>query len=407
MEYGYQAQLVFDQDDGLHAIWLQGSAGSTQHDFFYANYPAGSFIPNQEKQVHSTILSISSGLFGPQLGLDQSGAYLVWTEVIRTGLQAGDISAYAINIPFDRGKGDLGTFARIDLLFPNGYKLNYQDAQQEGQILNSGERAYAEGQNVPVNATQLVDLAPASKQQGEMVVAFRARLPYLSNREANQVGLLFMGPGDEFSYQLLSFSPAISELPALFVDEQNYLHVTWLEEPLEGDYRLYYATTEPTTRSILDTFSSQDYLVLGEQVVFGMFSGMLLIPFPLFWLMAPLAVVFITGFLRRGEKNLRDPGTLLSLALGLGAYIRLKLISLPGLTNYVPFSAWVPHISEDWAGALRVGVPLGIGVLGLIAAYLRTYRRQNNSPLFFFLIYTLVDGVLTMAIYGVIFYGAI
>jgi hypothetical protein len=42
----------------------------------------------------------------------------------------------------------------------------------------------------------------------------------------------------------------------------------------------------------------------------------------------------------------------------------------------------------------------------LIVAYWRTYARANRTPLFFLAFFIVVDGLLTIAIYGSIFFGA-
>lgn len=402
---GYRPQLLLDEQGNLHAIWVQSQSGNTQHNFYYGQYSEGIFEPEQESLIHSTVLALSSGFFGPKLGMDDDSVFVAWTEIIRTGLDAGDISASLLRFPityqFEPAKGATPE----PLLFPNGYKLSYQEITEQASLF-SGPRAKPYDQLVPINSTRLVDLFFANQQLDEMVLAFRARLPYLSNREANQVGLIFYSESQGFSYQLLSFSPGISELPAISIDESKYLHITWLEENLEGSYDLYYATTEPGTKAVLDQLTGEDRLQLGQEIAFGMLSGALLIPFPLFWLMAAMAVVFVTSFLRKANEPLAAPGTLISILLGLVAYFVAKLASLPGLLSYVPFSAWVPHLSQDWQNGLQLGVPLVVGALGFAAAYERTYRRSNRSPLFFFLIYALIDGVLTMAIYGVIFYRA-
>lgn len=80
---------------------------------------------------------------------------------------------------------------------------------------------------------------------------------------------------------------------------------------------------------------------------------------------------------------------------------------MPGIISYVPFSVWIPILPESWKELLRIGLPILLGLLGFIVAYQHTFARKNYSPLFFFLIYGLVDGLLTIAIYGVLFYSAI
>ena len=77
-----------------------------------------------------------------------------------------------------------------------------------------------------------------------------------------------------------------------------------------------------------------------------------------------------------------------------------------GIRNYVPFSAWLPFISEGVAAALVVVIPLLIAAISLFIAS-RFMSGDEQSPLFKFMIaYIISDGVLTMAVYGVLVYAA-
>jgi hypothetical protein len=206
---------------------------------------------------------------------------------------------------------------------------------------------------------------------------------------------------------LLSFSPGLSELPTVRADNQGYLHATWLEQTVTNEFRVYYATTEPTGKAELDTITTEDRVRLTGTSLFGLLSGALLVPFPIFWALGAAVFTFLTGALRRENEPFTAPGTLITMIGGLAIYFGIKLASMPGIISYVPFSAWLPILPNSWDEPLRIGVPILLGLIGFWVAYSRTYGRDNRTPLFFFLIYALVDGVLTIAIYGVVFYGAL
>jgi len=118
-------------------------------------------------------------------------------------------------------------------------------------------------------------------------------------------------------------------------------------------------------------------------------------------------MLFLTSPLRKEDAPLLRPGTLISLALAIGAFWIAKLFIFPGLFAYVPFSAWIPIIPTGWFAPLRIGTPIVIGLVAVFTAIWFTYARENRSPLFFTLFYGLVDGLLTLALYGVIFWGDI
>ncbi len=79
---------------------------------------------------------------------------------------------------------------------------------------------------------------------------------------------------------------------------------------------------------------------------------------------------------------------------------------MPTIRDYVPFSAWLPFIPSAFYLPLQAAVPLLITGLALAVAWRYTYGRESPSPFFFLLIYVAVDAALTMAVYGVTFYGA-
>jgi hypothetical protein len=52
-------------------------------------------------------------------------------------------------------------------------------------------------------------------------------------------------------------------------------------------------------------------------------------------------------------------------------------------------------------------LPILTSLIALRVAWHFTYRRERNSPLFFLLTFIAIDGLASIAIYGVIFYGAV
>jgi len=83
------------------------------------------------------------------------------------------------------------------------------------------------------------------------------------------------------------------------------------------------------------------------------------------------------------------------------------MATLPGMMAYVPFSAWLPTIPGTVGMLLRWGVPALTLALSLWTAWYYTFRQGNPSTLYYILIYIGVDALITAAIYGVLFYGAI
>jgi hypothetical protein len=132
----------------------------------------------------------------------------------------------------------------------------------------------------------------------------------------------------------------------------------------------------------------------------------MLVPLALAWVVAPLVVLGITSVIRRREESFTSPGVIISLTLAIVAYWVSKLALMPTIQDYVPFSAWVPFMPSALGLPLQVGVPVLISGLALAVAWRYTYGHERPSPFFFLLIFVAVDGILTMAVYGVTFYSA-
>ena len=86
-------------------------------------------------------------------------------------------------------------------------------------------------------------------------------------------------------------------------------------------------------------------------------------------------------------------------------YYVVKLIFMPTITTYIPFSAWIP-IPQSFETILQIGVPLLILALSLLVAnFVRT--RYSETTLAFYLAFTITDAILTLFVYGVNFLGLV
>jgi hypothetical protein len=220
------------------------------------------------------------------------------------------------------------------------------------------------------------------------------------NQTQTQIVALY-GTGVELgSYQLLTFTNAGSSHPAVLIGSAGESYVAWLEPAEVEGSLLYLASTRPSLVEAYASLTGQDVQQMALQSIFGMLSGVILMPMVLIWLIAPLLTVAVTSFLRGGDEGLGQPTTFGPLALGLAGYWIAKRAILPQVFEYVPFSAWIPVIPGWLEPVLRYGFPVAGSLLGLWLAYHFTYRRDRNAPLFFVLIFGAVDGLVTMAIFG-------
>jgi hypothetical protein len=91
------------------------------------------------------------------------------------------------------------------------------------------------------------------------------------------------------------------------------------------------------------------------------------------------------------------------LVIAILLYQVTKLLFLPTIQTYTPFSAWL-DLPRSWSTALRVMVPLLIfGVAWLAAEWVR--RSRTASTLAYFFVVAAVDAILTLVVYGVNYLG--
>ncbi len=396
---GIRPDLQYDAEGTLHSVWLHYPPGYGTIALLYAAYPRQADHPVQPVSVREISLGVGGVLEGPRLGVSQEGVYLFWTVIVRTGMEAGRAETSYVHFP--PGQPDRASPAQA-LTVPADYHLTYRPFP--GGELKAGDRVpWGTGQR---GVAYVTEVAVVPSPGRELAIAFHARLPYLMRKERGQVGLLFFQQGAPVAYQLLSFTSVRSEHPALSRDSEGYLYATWLEGREPSGFPVYLAGTAPEMRSALRPLTPEDVGRLSVETLFGLLTGALLFPLIFVWLIPPMLLLGLTSAIWRREERLLSPGVLISLTLALAAYWAGKLAILPGIRHYVPFSAWIPFIPPWLAPILRWGVPPLLTGLAFLTAWGYTYRRQQPSLLFFLFIYAAVDGVLTLAVYGVLVYAA-
>jgi hypothetical protein len=396
---GILPSLQYDYTGTLHASWSRYPPGQESPEFLYAAYEDGLYAPGQESVVLEPRVG-TTRVYGPWLGLDPQNVYLLWTIIPRIGPTAGVAATYYTHFPYGQS-GAASPVRRLSI--PYTYKLAYQ-APPEGS-LDAGPRVMPGSEAYDGNS-YISELAVDPALAPELATAFHTNLAYLRRKEQGQVSVLFFRDGATSGYQQVSFTPASSGFPAIQSDKAGQLYLTWLESGAESGYDVYFSSTAPDIRDALARITWGDVGELGAETVFGLLGGAVLVPLALAWIVVPLAVIGLTSAIRRKDDSFTSPGVVISLALAIAAYWVGKLVLMPTIRDYVPFSAWLPFIPPAFNLLMQVGVPLLIAALALVVAWRYTYGSDRPSPFFFLLLYATVDAILTMAVYGVTFYGA-
>lgn len=401
---GIRVQLHYDQSNVLHASWLHYPVGYGISEILYAVYPRGiAWQPGQYDVVYTLSVSPTSALKGPTLGVDDAGTYLFWTVVVRSGVQAGTVQTEYVYFSNAQPSTIIGPRS---IAMPSNYSLSHEFLPNTA--LDAGERVSLHDANMSMT-TELQEITTNTAAASELAIAFRMPTQHLWRKQRNQVNVAYFRNGSPSSYQPLSFTPTFSTLPYLFSSEAGHLYITWLEKQ-ESDWNtVYFASTAPLVKDALSRSTGREFLRIVAQVSFGMLVGILLAPIgAALWAVAPLAILFITSPLRKlGSSRVQAVFTVISVIIAIAAYWLGKLATLPGMLDYVPFSAWIPDISVTLGIILRWLVPLLGSGIALVVAWYYTFHRSNQSTLYYLLIYIGIDALLTVAIYAVLIYGEI
>jgi hypothetical protein len=397
---GAQPNLQFDADGILHALWSRPPSSPGDVPFLYAAYEGGHFEPGREQIVATARETSNASLSGPIMGLDDENIYIFWSLSFFSGLEAGTVEASYQSFP--KRNPSAQTQPQF-LAVPHAFTLPYENT--DGAL--GGEQRVDLASSPELGGTHIATVISNDATEEELVVGILARVGYSLRKSRFQVGAVYLKHGLAKDYQQLSFTPTSSSAPMILSDRDGELHLTWLEKGEVPGWAVYYASTRLEFQAAMRGLNLQDVGRLSAETAFGLATGALLLPVGMAWLLPALLTIVLTSSLRGADERLTNIPTTLSLALALATLWAVKVMVLPGVQSYVPFSAWLPIISNDLQEFLRLGVPIGIASLGVLAAWTYLSRKGEGSVYQFMAVYAIVDGILTMAVYGVLILGAI
>ena len=387
VERGEDPSLGLDQEGNYHLVWMDGD------DLKYREFDLLETLPLSGNTLTRIPVSVGNVMEGPVLGIDDDYVYVFWSILKQTGLEAGTASTeyviFEIGNPAQLQKERLNIYPDSEGLFES-----YQGDYNLSQLIPPPQEDYF--------STNFVYAPnPNSTSSSALAVAIAA------NQEVRlddyvQIAVGIFTEGEYQGYTLATRTTQISRNAVVERDQAGNLYLIWHEGA--AGKNLFYSTTSTLGKAALDRISFSDLpnLILSgglEAVI-----GILLFPFAFPWMFIGL-VIMIVWRLVRNDEDLSLPLSRILLVIAVISYQASKILFLPDVILYVPFSAWT-DIPQQLGLVLRVGVPLLIFSLGIVAAEWRR-RRQDSSPssLSYYLSIVIVDIVLTLAIYGVIFLG--
>ncbi len=389
---------VVDRAGTVHVAWFRQRA-LTAYDVYYATLqgegPSATMAPAEGLKLTDLVVTEGAILYGPLVGLDVETVYILWAEQnLGGGLTPTAAFSYYVAFPIDSPAA--AHARRIGL--PPSTRPEYEDVRSPYGFGVLGPLSTVD---VAAYSSNFVS-APAvvSTQLDQLAVAF-SLMTESEARQEIQIATALLAGGEPVGYQLASKTSSASLVPSIAANGQHNLHLAWLDTAGFGDYEVYYASAAPDARRWLDRTTTDDVVQRGAGVLFGVLSGVGLLPIAGIWSF-PAVVWVVVFFIATGQEDMDRRATQVGFAVGVLIDMGIKILLMPGLFAGTPFLQQVP---ARWAVPLGIAVPLAILTLSLLTVY-RYLRRAERATIFkAILIFVGVDVGLTLLLYAPGFFG--
>ena len=386
---GRKPAIQTDKQGSIYLAWMDADSNLS-----YERIESSTALPVTGTTLLHIPLGTGATLEAPVLGIADDMVYVFWSILYQSGLKAGTATTEYLVFPQDSVDVRSGVSEIWTLPF-------------EEQPFRQDAGVYSYSELVPaayINRTSTFIYAPAMVQHPstEMAVAMASQQEYRLDSNI-QIAVAILENGEYKGYTIATKTQAISGDPVLAADGDGNLHLIW-QDGVTGE-NVYYTTTDPMAREVLDRPSLQDITTLILAGGLESLTGILLFPLAFPWMFPGLVVVVIWRLVKNDE-DLTNRVSQILLVLSVLLYQGSKVVIFPTMVDYVPFSAWV-DIPSAWQLVLRIMVPLLIlGISVGVAEWFRRRKESEASTLTYYFVVVVVDTVLTLAIYGVNFLGA-
>jgi hypothetical protein len=397
---GIDPYVLADGAGAVHLTWLTDDA-LTARTIYYAELVGGSrpeLAPTTGIKLTGFTFAEGGIYYGPVLGVDERNVYVLWS-VQNMGGGLTPTSAFSFYVTFARGEAALSRTRTIGI--PADARPTYRDLPSTSHglaelvPLGAGGAGGSDFVNTP---------ATVAGQRGELPVALSV---LTQSRADSQIRLAtaILAKGELVGYQLASKSLTASLMPSLAAraatDQEVGLHLAWLDTAGFKEFDVYYATTASEARQWLDRTSTDDLVMGAADLLFGVFSGLGLLPIAGIWTF-PAMVWVVVFFIATGREEMVRTPTRVGFALAVVLYVGVKILLLPGLYVGTPFLHRVP---AGWAVALGIAVPTLMLCVALAAVYIYARRAERATIFVAYLVFALTDVVLTLVLYSPGFFG--
>jgi len=389
--------VLVDRSGTTHLAWME-ERGLTARTIYYAAIN-GDLDNLGERAIPGTrLVDFEYGegavYYGPVIGLDSKTVYVLWAEQnLGGGLTPTAAFSHYVAFPF----GAPATLRPQTIGLPDNARPEYEAYSSaygldELDLLSPVDLRYG--------SDFVSSPATVSSQTSELPVALSLMTASQASSEI-QLATTVLAGGQQVGYQLASKTPNASLMPTLVSDADQNLHLAWIDTAGFREYDVYYATLAPQARRWLDRTSTDDLVLGAAGIIFGILSGVGLLPIAGVWSFPP-TVWIVLFYIFSGKEELERRGARIGLAVGIVMYVGMKILLLPGLFAGTPF---LPLVPPAWAVVIGIAVPAVILLLALLAVYFYARRAERATIFRAFFIFVLVDVVLTLVLYAPGFFG--
>ena len=394
---GIDPFVLADGTGTSHVVWLEEKSLTARSLYYGTLQESASGVQLSPPGGHRlTDLKFSSGavIFGPIIGLDDETVHVMWSEQ-NLGGGLTPTAAFSYYVAFKPGQPATGRARTIGL--PTETRPSY------------------EGYRSPYGLTRLDRLSPAdlerssdfinspatvSSQRAELPVAFSLMTQGQAGSEI-QLATAVLARGEQVGHQLASKTENASLMPSLVADADADLHLAWIDTSGFKTLDVYYASTAPQARRWLDRTSTGDLSMGAAKVVFGVLSGIGLLPIAGVWSFPPV-VWIVVFFILTGQEEMDRTPTRIGFSIAVVIYVGIKVLLLPGLFAGTPLLYLVPRGWATWVG---IAVPVVVFLLALLIVLVYVRRAERATIFKAFFIFALLDVSLTLVLYAPGFFG--
>ena len=389
-ENAHDPHFALAEDGILHLAWVEKPSYDA-HEIYYGTLSPADATLQGATQVGFYNAGTGKVGYPPRVGLTNDNVYIFWS-VERRGGGLTPPAAESFYVASSLGEMEFGQAKLIGI--PRTTNPSYN--QIEGELSYSELAAPVGGTAaVYANSPFVYQVALVSQDGPKLPAAFATQLS-TRNQDLIQITLTIWADGALEGYQVAARTRSISLRPVLAVDSLGDFHLTWIDTGGFGKYQVYYATTSPEAKAVLNRITTRDVFSGVFNVLWGLGQAVSFFPVFFFWLLPPLVWIAVFSYIRVDDDLTRTPSKV-ALGIAFAIYFFTKFFVLPaGFMSYVPFIDKIPPPFAEW---LMVGLPLIVLGLAILGSLLHTRRSETKSLFAAFLVFALIDGVVSLAIY--------